>query len=256
MRDRYGRYRSGQACLLARRLVEAGVPLITVFLNHTIRGQDKTPDQTDTYGWDTHNDIFEALKDHLLPRFDQTFCSAVDRPGRARPARPDAGGLHGRVRPAPASGSRADLRRQCARPQALGRRAIRWSRPGRASASGAVFGASDRHRRLSARQSRRSLGPGSHHVRCPGRRSDRALPRSEQASLPDLDRPDNPRPVRLSPAAPGVAIPFASAVSLILSRLGNGFAQRSRCTMEALVRQHDAGTRKPAAPAALAGGAA
>ena len=28
VRDRYGRYRSGQACLLARRLVEAGVPLV------------------------------------------------------------------------------------------------------------------------------------------------------------------------------------------------------------------------------------
>ena len=40
VRDRYGRFRSGQACLLARRLVEAGVPLITVFLNHSARGQD------------------------------------------------------------------------------------------------------------------------------------------------------------------------------------------------------------------------
>ena len=30
LRDRYGRNRSGQSCLLARRLVEAGVPLITV----------------------------------------------------------------------------------------------------------------------------------------------------------------------------------------------------------------------------------
>src|SRR5262249_46789661 len=62
MRDRYGRYRSGQACLLARRLVEAGVPFITVFLNHSIRGQDKTPEQTETYGWDTHNDIFVSMK--------------------------------------------------------------------------------------------------------------------------------------------------------------------------------------------------
>jgi hypothetical protein len=73
LRDQYGRYRSGQACLLARRLVEAGVPFVTVMFNHTNRGQDKRPGQTDWYGWDTHNDIFEALKDHLLPRFDQTF---------------------------------------------------------------------------------------------------------------------------------------------------------------------------------------
>jgi hypothetical protein len=70
IRERYGLYRAGQACLLARRLVEAGVPWITVFFNHNIRGQDTHPQRTDEYGWDTHNDIFEALRDHLLPRFD------------------------------------------------------------------------------------------------------------------------------------------------------------------------------------------
>jgi hypothetical protein len=78
LRERYGRHRSGQACLLARRLVEAGVPLVTVIWNHTNRGQDKTPDQTETYGWDTHNDIFEALKVHLLPRFDQSFSALLE----------------------------------------------------------------------------------------------------------------------------------------------------------------------------------
>jgi hypothetical protein len=78
LRDRYGRYPSGQACLLARRLVEAGVPLVTVILNRSNRGQDKYPGQTDAYGWDTHNDIFEALRDHLLPRFDQTFSALLE----------------------------------------------------------------------------------------------------------------------------------------------------------------------------------
>jgi len=78
LRDRYGRYRSGQACLLARRLVQAGVPLITVFLSHTARGQDKSPDETDQYGWDTHNDIFMALKTHLLPRFDNCFAALLE----------------------------------------------------------------------------------------------------------------------------------------------------------------------------------
>jgi hypothetical protein len=78
VRDRYGHYRSGQACLLARRMVEAGVPFVTVFLNHTIRGQDKTPEQTDTYGWDTHNDIFHSMKVHLLPRFDLTFSALLE----------------------------------------------------------------------------------------------------------------------------------------------------------------------------------
>jgi hypothetical protein len=77
LRDRYGRYRTGQACLLARRLIEAGVPLISVFFNHKIRGQDQDPSDTDVYGWDTHNDIFEALEHHLLPRFDQTFATLL-----------------------------------------------------------------------------------------------------------------------------------------------------------------------------------
>jgi hypothetical protein len=77
VRDRYGRHRSGQACLLARRLVEAGIPWITVIWNHTCRGQDKDPAQTDVYGWDTHNDIFGALKEHLLPRFDQSFSALL-----------------------------------------------------------------------------------------------------------------------------------------------------------------------------------
>src|SRR5207244_1437516 len=75
---RYGRYRAGQACLLARRLVEAGVPWITVIFNQTNRGQDKTPDETESYGWDTHNDIFYALKEHLLPRFDWSFSALLE----------------------------------------------------------------------------------------------------------------------------------------------------------------------------------
>ncbi len=77
VRDWYGRHRPGQACLLARRLVEAGVPLITVMWSHNIRGQDKAPDQTEEYGWDTHNDIFESLREHLLPRFDQSFAALL-----------------------------------------------------------------------------------------------------------------------------------------------------------------------------------
>ena len=72
-RESYGLHRPGQACLLGRRLVEAGVPLITVIWNHSNRGQDLAPDTTAEYGWDTHNDIFEALKVHLCPRFDATM---------------------------------------------------------------------------------------------------------------------------------------------------------------------------------------
>jgi uncharacterized protein (DUF1501 family) len=64
--------------LLARRLVEAGVPYINVIWNHSNRGQDDQPDETDLYGWDTHNDIFDALQNRLLPRFDQSFSALIE----------------------------------------------------------------------------------------------------------------------------------------------------------------------------------
>jgi hypothetical protein len=78
LRNRYGRNRSGQACLLARRLAQAGVPLITVIWSHNNRGQDIDPSNTDLYGWDNHNDIFEGLQHHLLPRFDQGFSALIE----------------------------------------------------------------------------------------------------------------------------------------------------------------------------------
>jgi hypothetical protein len=78
VRERYGRFRAGQACLMGRRLVEAGVPWITVFCNHNIRGQDFHYGEPDHYGWDTHNDIFEDMKDPLLPRFDQAFSALLE----------------------------------------------------------------------------------------------------------------------------------------------------------------------------------
>lgn len=77
-RLRYGLDRSGQACLLARRLVEAGVTWITVFWNHSGRGQDLAPHDPIQYGWDTHNDIFYALREHLLPRFDRSFSALLE----------------------------------------------------------------------------------------------------------------------------------------------------------------------------------
>lgn len=78
VRERYGRHRSGQALLLARRLVEAGVPYINVIWNHSNRGQDDAPNDTDSYGWDTHNDIFAALEQRLLPRFDESFSALLE----------------------------------------------------------------------------------------------------------------------------------------------------------------------------------
>jgi hypothetical protein len=53
LRDRYGRNLFGQGCLLARRLVERGVPFVEVALNQ-LPGA--------TVGWDTHGDNFAAVK--------------------------------------------------------------------------------------------------------------------------------------------------------------------------------------------------
>src|SRR4051794_25636841 len=57
-RDRYGRTPIGQACLLARRLVEAGVAFVTV--------NDKGPNNL-ALGWDTHQQNFRTIKDQLAP---------------------------------------------------------------------------------------------------------------------------------------------------------------------------------------------
>ncbi len=46
VRERYGHSRGGRSCLLARRLVEAGVPFVTVVWNHHNRGQDDAPTTT------------------------------------------------------------------------------------------------------------------------------------------------------------------------------------------------------------------
>lgn len=54
LRDAYGRNLFGQGCLLARRLIERGVPFVEVSLNGAA-GEG-------AIGWDTHANNFEALK--------------------------------------------------------------------------------------------------------------------------------------------------------------------------------------------------
>lgn len=66
-RDRYGRSKFGQSLLLARRLIETGVPLISVNWEDESRF-DKTSPQ-----WDTHHDNFPKLKNTLCPIFDRAF---------------------------------------------------------------------------------------------------------------------------------------------------------------------------------------
>ncbi|MCE9560934.1 MAG: DUF1501 domain-containing protein [Planctomycetes bacterium] len=70
-RERYGMNRHGQSVLQARRLVEAGVPLVTVFWpNDGITN-------VSVY-WDTHNRNFVDLKTRLCPVTDQATSALLD----------------------------------------------------------------------------------------------------------------------------------------------------------------------------------
>lgn len=60
--DRCGAPSWGQRILLARRLVERGVRLVTV----------------DCRWWDTHVSGFESMKDGLLPRWDMAFSALIE----------------------------------------------------------------------------------------------------------------------------------------------------------------------------------
>ena len=67
VRDRYGDHRFGKAMLLARRLAEAGVPMIAIHFN----------EMTLCDGWDLHSKNFEGLKDELLPMLDQGLSALI-----------------------------------------------------------------------------------------------------------------------------------------------------------------------------------
>jgi uncharacterized protein (DUF1501 family) len=67
VRERYGRTEFGQRCLLARRLAEAGVPMVNVSYCHTPNGS-----------WDTHSQNFKQMKESLAPTFDRAFTALVE----------------------------------------------------------------------------------------------------------------------------------------------------------------------------------
>jgi hypothetical protein len=60
MRDRYGRNTFGQSCLVARRLIERGVPYVTI----------------NCKGWDTHKQHFQAMR-RKLPELDKAVASLL-----------------------------------------------------------------------------------------------------------------------------------------------------------------------------------
>lgn len=74
VRERYGTTINGMSLLLARRLVEAGVPFITVFWMEDDRIDNKC---NSGGGWDTHANNFNCLKDDLLPEFDRGFSALI-----------------------------------------------------------------------------------------------------------------------------------------------------------------------------------
>jgi hypothetical protein len=65
VRDQYGRHMFGQSLLLARRLVQAGVPIVQANMG-TMNN------------WDTHNSNCTQLKDRLLPPLDQAVAALFD----------------------------------------------------------------------------------------------------------------------------------------------------------------------------------
>lgn len=68
-RDRYGRGTFGQSVLLARRMLEAGVRLVTVYWHRDMPGVDTT--------WDTHGQNFKQLKERLVPQTDQPVATLL-----------------------------------------------------------------------------------------------------------------------------------------------------------------------------------
>jgi uncharacterized protein (DUF1501 family) len=69
-RDRYGRHTFGQSLLLARRLLESGVKLVTVYWHREKPGVDTT--------WDTHSGNFKQLKERLLPQTDKPVATLLE----------------------------------------------------------------------------------------------------------------------------------------------------------------------------------
>lgn len=72
LREAYGWTKFGQSLLAARRVVEAGVSLVTVNWDDDSRNDKVSPH------WDTHHQNFPKLKEGLCPVFDQAFAAFVE----------------------------------------------------------------------------------------------------------------------------------------------------------------------------------
>jgi hypothetical protein len=74
LRAAYGTHLFGQGCLLARRLLEAGVGLAAVYWHY--EGPDDSP------VWDTHQNNFVHLRRRLMPATDQAFAALLEDLGQ------------------------------------------------------------------------------------------------------------------------------------------------------------------------------
>jgi hypothetical protein len=77
LRDRYGRTTYGQSCLLARRLVEAGVKFVTVYFSRSIGGRRVNEGGWDTHGFDNTR-MYQIVDKYQHPITDQTLPTLLD----------------------------------------------------------------------------------------------------------------------------------------------------------------------------------
>jgi hypothetical protein len=73
LKDRYGRTRFGQSCLLARRLIEHGVPFVQVNWSDHVEAEEDAGDG----GWDHHYRNFQILQDRHAPWLDQALAALL-----------------------------------------------------------------------------------------------------------------------------------------------------------------------------------
>ena len=133
MRDRYGRTTYGQGCLLARRLVEAGVKFVNVYFASHRRHSTRA---AGTRTASTTSRCIPILEKYLLPMTDQTLPTLLEDLEERGLLDDDAGGLGGRVRP--------HRRRSTTSPAATtGRSATRRCWRAAASSAASSIGASD-----------------------------------------------------------------------------------------------------------------
>jgi hypothetical protein len=73
MKERYGLTRFGQSCLLARRLIESGVPFVQVNWSDHVEAEEDSGDG----GWDHHYRNFQIMQDRHAPWLDQALSALL-----------------------------------------------------------------------------------------------------------------------------------------------------------------------------------